>query len=833
MFKKHPKTLKYTPIVLILTAYSNSVLSEKIAENSTALPMELETINVNTELTTQNEVHKTPAIIKKNVKTIQDELIRDTADLVRYSTDVGISDNGRRLKGFAMRGVEGNRVGISIDGVSLPDSEENSLYSRYGNFNNSRLSVDPELIRNIEIVRGSDSLSFGSGSLGGNVNYHTLEAIDIVKAGNTFGGFLRSGYTSKNQQWINSLGFGYIGENIDAILIYSQRRGHETQSAGGDIVLQSNGKYDTPRDVARRAEIGAARIHPDPSNHINHSFLAKLGWNFIPGHRLGISLNGQKNSNYTDEKSYSLMTYWREADDRQKRLNLNVFYEWAPQSNLISLVRTDFDYQKTENGAVNYKGSFERVGGNYNDGFIYQKSYLQHRDNRNLKTDFYRVSLSLDSQPLTFWNTEHQLKFKTSLSRREFKNINQDDILNPDGSLNMREIYTIQYPIKAEQYMVSLQDHLIFNDIFSARVGVGYHYEKVKPQHIDPNIPCGKSSGFGRLCSEVDMNGKVFNNWSGLTALEAQLNDTWKLGYQFSTGYRVPTASEMFFTFESPYGNWAANPDLTSEKSQNHHIFLQGKGKYGELDINLYETRYRHFLFEQETLITRTNPNCDWYAKYYTGCTDKQEDYYQQMVNLDSAKIKGIEFKGNLDLHQLFSALPNGLKLQGALGYSKGKLSTSDSLLSIQPLKFILGLDYEDPNGVWGIFSRLTYLGGKKPKDAQVSEMAERCVESGFDYWSGSQVCKKTESYLKTETYRWLNNKAFVFDLFGYYKPTSNMTLRAGIYNLFNRKYHTWDSLRGLNRRSTVNTVDWDKGQGLERFYAPGRNYSASVEIRF
>ena len=48
--------------------------------------------------------------------------------------------------------------------------------------------------------------------------------------------------------------------------------------------------------------------------------------------------------------------------------------------------------------------------------------------------------------------------------------------------------------------------------------------------------------------------------------------------------------------------------------------------------------------------------------------------------------------------------------------YSKGKLSNSTSMLSIQPLKAVLGLDYEDPNGKWGIFSRLTYLGGKKQK---------------------------------------------------------------------------------------------------------------------
>jgi len=52
------------------------------------------------------------------------------------------------------------------------------------------------------------------------------------------------------------------------------------------------------------------------------------------------------------------------------------------------------------------------------------------------------------------------------------------------------------------------------------------------------------------------------------------------------------------------------------------------------------------------------------------------------------------------------------------------------------------------------------------------------------------------------------------------------------IYNIFNRKYHNWDALRGINAHSTTNTVDRE-GKGLERFYAPGRNFSASVEIRF
>ena len=104
---------------------------------------------------------------RANTESIQQQMVRDNRDLVRYSPDVGVADQGRHQKGFAVRGVEDNRVGISIDGVSLPDSEENSLYKRYGNLNTSRQSIDPELARTIEIVKGADSFNQGSGNLGG------------------------------------------------------------------------------------------------------------------------------------------------------------------------------------------------------------------------------------------------------------------------------------------------------------------------------------------------------------------------------------------------------------------------------------------------------------------------------------------------------------------------------------------------------------------------------------------------------------------------------------------------------------------------------------------
>ena len=173
---------------------------------------QLETINVETSAVQSGAAES--QTIRKTHKAIQQEMIRDTRDLVRYTTDVGVADNGRRLKGFSMRGVEGNRVGISIDGVSLPDFEENSLYARYGNFNNSRVSIDSELVRSIDIVKGSDSVNMGSGYLGGGVNYRTMNVEDLVFSGKSVGGLLRSGYASKNREWVHTAGVGATNDNF-------------------------------------------------------------------------------------------------------------------------------------------------------------------------------------------------------------------------------------------------------------------------------------------------------------------------------------------------------------------------------------------------------------------------------------------------------------------------------------------------------------------------------------------------------------------------------------------------------------------------------------------
>ena len=704
--------------------------------------------------------------IKKTRKAIQEELIANNHDLVRYTTDVGISDNGRRAKGFAMRGVEGNRVGISVDGVNLPDSEENSLYARYGNFNSSRLAIDPELVQGIDIMRGSDSFNSGSGSLGGSVNYRTLGADDIVFPENNWGILLKNSYASKNREWTHTAGVGYKDDKFDMALLYSYRDGQEMKSAG-------NGE-----DIK-----GWARGVPDPANHKNRSYLAKLSYFITPSHKVSLSFNAQRDNNFVDEKSYGL-SLWREVNDIGKRYNGNVAYEYSPENNrFLSYLKTEIDLQEIDIASENTKGIS-----------LPYRSFVELQDT-HMKNKFKRFSMRVDSMPWESLFGTHKFTARSSISQKDFENENNHHYFSGESDAE-----SIQHPVRTRSFSAQLQDKVTWNEMFSSQLGIRYDWDQLVPQ--DLKAMC-------RACSAKPAS-NTFQSVSGSLGLDAQLNETWKVGYNVSTGYRVPTASEMYFSFNHPAGNWFPNPKLKAEQALNNSIHIQAEHRLGSYNLNLYHSRYKDFLTEQESAFEKINP-------YYFEDSRSGAAFYttlaQQAVNIDRATVSGVELTTKTNLDQVVSFIPEGWKFLANLGYSKGRLKgTESSMLSIQPLKIILGFGYEDPEDRWGLNARATYLGAKKAKDAQI-----------IDYSSLRKEVK---------TYPYLNGSATLFDVYGFYKVNKHVILRAGIYNILNRKYHTWDVLRGINQFSTTNAVDPQR-KGLERFYAPGRNFAGAVEIRF
>ena len=631
-------------------------------------------------------------------------------------------------------------------------------------------------------MRGSDSFNSGSGSLGGSVNYRTLGADDIVFPENNWGVLLKNSYASKNREWTHTAGVGYKDEKFYMALLYSYRDGHE---------MKSNGTGEAIR--------GRERGVPDPATHKNRSYLAKFGYFITPSHKVSLSFNAQRDNNWVDEESYSLTpSSWREVRDFGKRYNSNLAYEYFPENNrLLSYIKADIDLQQTDIGSENTKGNQQ-----YDFSVPYWPKPLKPErkaneiQTTNMKNKFKRASLRVDSVPLDIlWGT-HQFTVRTSVSQKDFENENNKTFYTGE-----RTEESIQHPVRTRSFMAQLQDNVIWNEIFSSQLGVRYDWDQLVPQ--DLKATC-------RACSAKPAS-NTFQSVSGSLGLDAQVNETWKVGYNISTGYRVPTASEMYFSFEHPQGNWFPNPKLKAEQALNNSIHIQAEHSVGTYNLNVYHSRYKNFLTEQESIFEKINP-------YYFEDSRSGAAFYttlaQQAVNIDRATVSGVELTTKTNLDQVISFIPEGWKFLANLGYSKGRLKgTEASMLSIQPIKVILGFGYEDPEDRWGLNARATYLGAKKAKDAQVIDYSSR-------------------RYKEIKTYPYLNGSATLFDVYGFYKINKHVILRAGIYNILNRKYHTWDVLRGINQFSTTDAVDPQR-KGLERFYTPGRNFAGAVEIRF
>lgn len=102
-------------------------------------------------------------------------------------------DAGPRRTGDALsvRGLRGSGVLVFLDGA-----RQSFISGHDGQF-----FVDPELVKSVEVVRGPTSALYGSGALGGVVATRTITADDILKADETIGVRLNTGYQSVNDEY--------------------------------------------------------------------------------------------------------------------------------------------------------------------------------------------------------------------------------------------------------------------------------------------------------------------------------------------------------------------------------------------------------------------------------------------------------------------------------------------------------------------------------------------------------------------------------------------------------------------------------------------------------
>lgn len=88
----------------------------------------------------------------------------------------------------AIRGFSGPDVVILFDGVR----------QNFNSGHDGRFHIDPFLLRRVEVVKGPTSALYGSGGMGGTIEFRTIEAGDILKPGDGSGVRVGGGYATAN-----------------------------------------------------------------------------------------------------------------------------------------------------------------------------------------------------------------------------------------------------------------------------------------------------------------------------------------------------------------------------------------------------------------------------------------------------------------------------------------------------------------------------------------------------------------------------------------------------------------------------------------------------------
>ena len=365
--------------------------------------------------------------------------------------------------------------------------------------------------------------------------------------------------------------------------------------------------------------------------------------------------------------------------------------------------------------------------------------------------------------------------------------------------------------ISGDNYFIALKDNMTINKYVD--LGLGARYDRIKHKS---DVPLVDNSASNQLSWNFGVVVKP-TNWLDIA-------------YRSSQGFRMPSFSEMYGErFGVTIGKGTQHgckglyyicqqtvhqTKLKPEKSFNQEIGATLHNHLGSLEVSYFKNRYTDLIVgksEEIRTLTQGDNAGKQRGKGDLGFHNGQD-----------ADLTGINILGRLDLNAVNSRLPYGL--YSTLAYNKvdvkGKtlnptLAGTNILFdAIQPSRYVVGLGYDAPsqNG-----EQTPYLPILMPKSKRA--LADKNLGNGNI---------QTKQATKAKSTPWQT-----LDLSGYVNIKDNFTLRAGVYNVFNTYYTTWEALRQTAEGRSISIQDWSQDKHYGRYAAPGRNYQLALEMKF
>ena len=700
--------------------------------------IELVTVTATRTKTTLSDVPATVSVLTSEV--IENRLVKDIKDLIRFEPGVAVRSAPSRFtaagastgrdgnSGFNIRGLEGNRVLIQVDGVRAPDSYSFGAQSvGRGDY------VDLDILESVEIVRGPASALYGSDGLAGAVSFITKDPSDLLTDGRNWSLKARAGYSSADDTRSESLvAAGRVGQ-WESLVAYTRRDGEGQKTGGNNNIANVD------------------RTTPNPEDNSSNAVLAKLLYSFSDSQRLRLTLDHLDHdvdwnvlSAIAKPPLTSTSTLGLTAFDAMKRNRLSLDHQYENAGAAIDAIHTTVYWQQSETRQYSSE-----------DRNTAADRIRDARFDNTVKGASIELTSDLGGDAI-----KHRFVYGADYSTTLQEGV-RDGTVPPAGETFPTHAFpTTDYRLAG----AFVQDEIT---LAGGRVAL---YPALRWDHFElaPRQDALFVAGSASEQSDSHITPK-------LGAL-VRVTDRVNVFANAADGFKAPAPSQVNNGFTNPVSNYKSlsNPDLDPETSRTFELGVRLHGGRWNGSLSGFTGRYEDFIDQIQV----------------SGSFTPLDPAIYQYVNLSGVKIRGVEGRTEIELVA-------GLTFNASVSYSHGDSEVNGAktpLATIEPLKWVTGLDWNAAGGRYGAQLVAVHSQGKSASRAGIT-----CTGG----------CFLPESFT-------------AFDVLAWWKVTDRVSIRASVANLTDEKYFWWSDVRGV--ASTAAFAD--------AFSQPGRNASVSLSMQ-
>ncbi|NJL89091.1 MAG: TonB-dependent hemoglobin/transferrin/lactoferrin family receptor [Coleofasciculaceae cyanobacterium SM2_1_6] len=614
---------------------------------------------------TPRPVRLTPGSISViDAQEIDQQLVRDLRDLVRYEPNVSVGNNRRYgLQDVNIRGLGGNRVLLLNDGIRIPTQFQ------FGTPSLGRDYVDIETLQRVEILRGPASALYGSDALGGAVNFRTIDPADLLdRYGRNSLTSLSSNYETVNNSWVNTLLTAFRDNNLEVLLGFTRRDGNEDRVPTGNEFVddRSNSRNNfLARAVYRFDSTSYLRLTGEVFSNRDNFTVAPITATALVGP------TGFRGQNET-----------LRADTYRDRFSLDYVFDDPSSQGFLTGARLQFYYQnaginelRTQDFGRTGAGDDRRRVRNLSNTFLDRVigGEIQLQSTFNIDTTINRLTYGLDIS-----STRNE-RIRDGLENR------LDGAGNPILTTNV--VGADNFPVRdfpnSDTFRLGLyaQNEIALSNSLTLIPGLRFDVYNLRTQ-IDELYLRNSPSVVA-----ADLNASALSPTLGVVW---QTSPELAIVGRYARGFRAPLYSEInagFTNLTSPTFRYQtlSNPNLRPETSDTFEVGLRGNFPQGNFSLTGFYSSYNNFI---ETFApagtTRINGNL--------------VNLFQSQ-NIGQARTYGLELGGEYR----FSPEIHGFSLLASLGWTVGDdLTENQPLESVDPFRAVVGLRYRAPEDQWG-----------------------------------------------------------------------------------------------------------------------------------